>query len=150
MLAGTSSGVVVSSDNIRRELFPLRRTYAPAETRKVNSEIKKRVRRALLEKQTVILDALFTKQRPRDEYRVLADSLDDEFVIVLVTAPESQVKARLEGRRPNADDPSEATYAIYVDRKAHFEPVAGEHIVVDNAASLALLSGRIEELAKSL
>src|SRR3989344_5724480 len=86
LLAEKIGGAVLNSDVTRRELFQNKREYSSKETQAVIKETEKRVTKFLKGGKSVILDALFTKQEPRDYYRKLAESLNADFEIVLVTA----------------------------------------------------------------
>jgi predicted kinase len=83
----------------------------------------------------VVLDALFTKDEPRQHYRALAERIGTPFQIVYVTAPEQVIKERLEARAVSGDD-SEATFALYLDRKPHFV-VPTDAIRIENNGDLA-------------
>ncbi len=144
ILAEQSEAVILNSDETRRELFPIRRVYTPEETRAVISETEERTRRLLKRGQSVILDALFTKQKPRSWYRDLAKQMGVNFRIILVVTPGELIEERLE-KRPHTNDPSEATFAYYLDRKKHFEPVQGNHSVIDNSGDLETLKSKIVE-----
>lgn len=140
---------VLKSDLIRRELFPVARTYTSEETQRVIAETERRVTDFLKQGRTVILDALFTKQRPRDQYRAFAETVGVAFCIVHVHASDEQTQSRLE-ERARKGDASEATYDYYLDRKNHFEPVQGEHLTIDNAGTAADLAAQVADLAKAI
>ena len=66
--------------------------------------------------------------------------------MVLITADENRIKERLEKGR-SSDNPSEATFTYYLDRKKHFEPVRGEYVVVDNSGDLEMFKERLLSVA---
>ncbi len=145
LLAEKTGGLVINSDTLRKELFPVKRTYSSIETGIVIQETERLVREALLENKTVILDALFTKQDARDKYQKLAQELKVSFKVILVGAPESLIKERLD-ERSLVNDSSEATFEIYLDRKKHFEAVNGEHLTITNEGSLEDLRTKVDGL----
>lgn len=149
MLAGELDAVVLNSDTLRRELFPVSRDYSSRETQAVIRETERRTKELLQAGRVVILDALFTKQRPRDEYKNVAEELGAPFVVVLVTAPEEMTKTRMD-LREEVGDASEATFAYYLNRKPHFEPVTGEHFVVENDGAAEALKSAVASIAQSL
>jgi predicted kinase len=142
LLAEKTGAVVINSDVVRRELFPERRDYSSKETQAVITETDRRVREFLGKGKNVILDALFTKERPRKIHESLAKELGANFQILLVVANEDVVKERMD-IRGQQESVSEATFAYYLDRKKHFEPIEGDHTVIDNSQDLDTLEARI-------
>lgn len=140
ILAEKTNAVVINSDVVRRGLFPDKRSYSHTETGKVIAEVNRRAKESLRRHENVILDALFTKQASRDLYKKLAENLGAEFEIILVTADESVIKQRLDAR---VNDPSEANFAYYLDRRGHFEPIVGPHRVVENSGDLKVLQKQV-------
>lgn len=142
LIAEKSGAVIINSDIIRRELFPEKRDYSPQETQAVIRETDRRVQTLLKEGKSVILDALFTKQRPRNYYRQLAGNTGTNFTILFVTANDEAVKERLE-LRAQKGDPSEATFEYYLNRKAKFVPIKGEHVTIDNSGDFETLKRQV-------
>jgi len=149
LLAKQLDAHILNSDVIRRELYPIARTYSSQETQQVIRETERRARELLQAGGTVILDALFTKQRPREEYRELAQEIGAPFHIVYVVAPEEKTRERLE-LRAQLGDASEATFEYYLNRKPHFEAVQGEHFVIHNEGDGASLEANVREVASKL
>src|SRR3989344_5068279 len=136
---------ILRSDAVRRELFPVRRTHSPEETKAVIEETTRRVREKLASGKDVIIDALFTKQRAREGYRALASSLGVDVHIVLIVSSEDETRLRLD-LRAMTDDPREATFALYLDRKPRFEQVRGPHFIIDNTGTMDVLKEKVETL----
>jgi uncharacterized protein len=149
LVAERLGALVINSDTLRRELFPVARTYDSKETQAIIKETERRTRDLLSKGETVVLDALFTKQRPREEYRRLAGELGVPYVIVHVTASEDAIRQRLEAR-PHTGDASEATFEYYLNRRPHFEPIAGDHFRIDNSGELPELEENVESLLEKL
>jgi predicted kinase len=149
MLANELGAIVLNSDVTRRELFPESRDYSSKETQAVIQETERRTREALKKGHIVILDALFTKQRPRDEYRKVAEDISVPFKLISVIAPESVIKKRMEQRQKEGDA-SEATFDYYLDRKPHVESIRGTHFTVNNKGDLEELEFQVRQLAEEI
>lgn len=149
LLAKALDGVTLNSDVIRRELFPHARNYSSKETQAVIQETERRVDTLLQSGRTVVLDALFTKQSPRDEYRRRAEVLGVPFQMVEVVAPEEVIQERM-AERERKGGASEATFAYYLDRKPHFELLQGEYATFKNDGNLELLERQVLEFAQKL
>jgi len=146
ILAEQNGAVVINSDVIRREMFPGERSYSPEETWQVIKEQRRRVQELLQRGKSVILDALLTKRRAREESRKLANRLSVGLRIICVNADENVVESRMEERKKKGDV-SEADFSYYLDRKKHFEPETGGCIVVDNSGTLKDLKTQLREVA---
>jgi predicted kinase len=145
LLQKRTQGIILNSDEIRRELFPITRTYSSKETQAVISETERRATVALQEGGNVILDALFTKQNAREQYQKLAQEHRADFKVIFVTSTDEVVRERLE-LRPSTNNPSEATYDHYLDRKKYFEEVISPYAVIDNSGNLDSLINQVEDL----
>lgn len=145
LITENRKATIINSDEVRRELFPKSRTYSPKETQLVIKETEKRVKELLKKGEDVILDALFTKQGPRDFYKNLAVVLGANFRVIFVSADEGIVEERMRARE-KTNNPSEATFSYYLDRKNHFIPVVGEHIVVNNSDDILKLKEKVIEI----
>ena len=149
LLAEALGAETLNSDVVRRELFPVTRTYTSQETGAVIKETERRITELLKEGKTVVTDALFTKERSRDEYRQLAQELQVPFVLIYVSAPETMTKERMD-QRSHAGDASEATFEYYLNRKPHFEVPSGEHYHIENDGSMEELQQKVGEVARKL
>lgn len=149
LLARGLNAVVLNSDIIRRELFPELRNYTPQETQEVIRETRTRTEELLRKGYIVILDALFTKQRPRNEYQKFAQKIGVPCKIVHVMAPELDTETRMKLRQQKGNA-SEATFEYYLDRKPHFEPVSGEHFIINNTGDFQELESQVTQLAKKI
>ena len=147
ILAQINGGAILDSDVSRRELFPTERTYSSQETGQIIQEVRKRTRKLLGQGKSVILDALFTKQRARDEYRKLTEELKINFQILEVVADEEKIKIRMD-KRQREGDVSEANFAYYLDGKPHFE-LEEEGIVIKNSKGFEELERSIKKTIPS-
>lgn len=95
-------------------------------------------RQALTAGTSIIVDATFRRQSDRAAFRNLAQQLGVPFFVLESHCPEELIRERLEKRALDPAEPSDATWELFPQQKAEFEPPApGESIRVD--CSLALL-----------
>lgn len=147
MLEEMTGATILNSDALRRELFPQSRAYSPAETQVVIRHQKQRAKAQIESGTSVILDALFTKERPRAYYRKLAQELGADFKLVLVTADEEKIKERIAKRLGEGADPSEADFDYYLSRKKVFEPPPDPDLVIDTSGTLEAVAGQLAAFA---
>lgn len=133
--------LLLRTDVVRKELFP-HPQYTDAENNQVYTEVYRQAAEALDGGQVVILDATFRQQADRSRAAELAAAHGVPFALILVTAPEEQVRQRLAQRHSDASD---ADWSIYVQMKAQFEPVHQQHSQIDNRGTLTDLDRQIEE-----
>jgi predicted kinase len=130
-LAPMISATILSSDKIRKELFP-NPTYSPFE-RKLVYDVMIILAKYLNEsKINCILDATFNREYSRMEIREKLQLANKQFYIVECLCPEEVVISRLKDRK---DDYSDATIEVYQKMKKIYEPVRVDHIVVDTTLS---------------
>jgi predicted kinase len=126
-LAPMINATVLSSDKIRKELFP-NPTYSPFE-RKLVYDVMIILAKYLNEVRCdCILDATFNREDSRVEIKEKLQLNDREFQIIECFCPEEVVISRLKSRK---DDYSDATIEVYQKMKKIYEPVKVEHISVD-------------------
>jgi predicted kinase len=130
-LAPMISATILSSDKIRKELFP-NPTYSPFE-RKLVYDVMIILAKYLNEsKINCILDATFNREDSRMEIREKLQLGNKQFHIVECLCHEEIVISRLKDRK---DDYSDATIEVYQKMKKIYEPVRVDHIVVDTTLS---------------
>jgi len=143
-LAPIINSTILSSDKIRKELFP-NPTYSPFE-RKLVYDVMIILAKYLNEVGcNCILDATFNREDSRLEIKEKLHLDDREFQIVECLCPEEVVISRLKSRK---NDYSDATMETYQKMKKIYEPVKVEHIVIDTALSPQENSHRIVEEIK--
>lgn len=148
MLVERLHAVWLRSDAVRRELYPHARTYSPEETRRVHRELDKRLREALAREKRVIIDGTFTKERSRARECAKARAAEVPCHLIWVRAPEELVRQRLAGR-PHPDDPSEATFAHYLEFKSRFEaPIHA--FIIDNDGDIEALERRVDAFIETI
>jgi predicted kinase len=121
------NATILSSDKIRKELFP-NPTYSTFE-RKLVYEVMIILAKYLSEaKLNCILDATFNKEDSRLEIKEKLQINDKQFHIIECFCPEEVVVSRLKSRK---GDYSDATMEVYQKMKKIYESVKDEHIQVD-------------------
>lgn len=126
-LAPMINATILSSDKIRKELFP-NPTYSSFE-RKLVYDIMIMLAKYLNDvKSNCILDATFNREDSRLEIKEKLRLDDKQFHIVECFCPEEVVRSRLNSRK---NDYSDATIEVYQKMKKIYEPVKVEHIMVD-------------------
>jgi predicted kinase len=126
-LAPMINATILSSDKIRKELFP-NPTYSPFE-RKLVYDVMIILSKYLNEARcNCILDATFNREDSRLEVRERIELNDRQFQIVECLCSEDVVISRLKSRN---DDYSDATIETYQKMKKIYEHVKVDHIIVD-------------------
>ena len=117
----------ISSDRVRKEMIT-NRTYSEREKEMVYDEMVKRMRSAINQNKSLVLDATFYKNRIREKFRNEAEGAGDmQFIEVI--APESLIKERLKQTR----EESEADFEIYKMIKSSWEPFPDKHLVLPSS-----------------
>jgi predicted kinase len=143
-LAPMINAIILSSDKIRKELFP-NPTYSPFE-RKLVYDIMIILAKYLNEARcNCILDATFNREDSRMEIKERLQLGDKQFHIIECFCPEEVVLSRLKSRK---DDYSDATIEVYQKMKKIYEPVKVDHIIVDTTLDPQENSHRITEEIK--
>ena len=126
-LAPAFDATILSSDKIRKELFP-NPIYLPSELKTVYdvmTVIAKYLNDAGI---NCILDATFNREDSRMEIREKLKLADNQLHIIECSCPEEIAISRLGSRR---DDYSDATVLVYQKMKKIHEPIRADHITVD-------------------
>ena len=134
-------GRLLRTDVVRKELYP-EPTYSTAESQAVYDELFERAQAALEAGGHVVLDGTFRQSNLRDRAGRVADEAGVDYRIVRVTCEEAVVRERIAAR---VDDESDADFEIHKQIKAEFEPIAADHLVVDNSGSLAETLAAVDE-----
>ncbi len=131
LIAKKMNGVVLRSDEIRKELFALP-SYSDEETAAVYQALFDRAKIDCADSH-VILDATFSQRRHRSAAVKMAESLAVPLSFVLTVAPEALVRQRIALRESDASD---AKFEQYLEKKAAFEPLREEHFRIDTAEDI--------------
>lgn len=144
-LAGPLDADLFQSDVRRRELFAVPAGYryrGPYDQGMYSPEAKQRIYDSLLADaratlgrgRRAVVDGSFVQRRWRAPFVALARELRVPFAFVEVTAPEDLVRARIEKRILDPDQPSDADWNVYQKLKGQTEPFDDvgphEHLVL--------------------
>lgn len=129
MLASLISGVVISSDEIRKSLF--RKPRYRRQDKKLIYDVLILLTGYLYNANVnCILDATFSKEKTRQEVQNKLGLAPNKLQIIECICPEDIVMAHLKAR---TRDFSDANYSVYRMMKRHYEPVKGEHTKIDTS-----------------
>jgi len=132
---------VLSSDKIRKELFPIP-TYSTAELKMVYDAMIVIAKYLNDIDENCILDATFNREESRIEVKKKLGLEDRQFQIIECLCPDGIAISRLESRK---DDYSDATVQVYQKMKDMREPVKVDHITVDTTQSIEENISKIAE-----
>jgi predicted kinase len=143
-LAPMINATILSSDKIRKELFP-NPTYSPFERKLVYDVMIILAKYLNQVRCNCILDATFNKEDSRLEIREKLQLNDRQFQIVECFCTEEVIISRLKSRKY---DYSDATIEVYQKMKKIYEPVKVDHITIDTTLPPQENSQRIVEEIK--
>jgi predicted kinase len=126
-LAPLINGTVLSSDKIRKELFPSP-TYSPSEQKIVFDTMVTAAKKLSDVGVNCILDATFNREQSRIEVKNRLGLADNQFHIIECSCQENIIMSRLESRK---NDYSDATIQVYQKMRNIREPVKIEHVILD-------------------
>jgi predicted kinase len=130
-LAPLLNAVILSSDKIRKELFP-NPIYSKREVKIIYDVM------ILLAKYlygagiNCIIDATFNKERSRTQLKNKLMLPEEELFMVECICPEDTIVSRLKTRK---NDYSDADLRIYKRMKKTYEPILEDHLVIDTSQS---------------
>lgn len=138
-LLGRLPAVRVRSDLERKRLHGLAehegsgsdldaQMYSAAATRATYDTLARVASTALEAGLNVIVDATFLKRDERDRFARIAAAGEAELVILDCTAPDTELRRRVEARAAAGGDASEATTAVLERQLASREPLAGAEL----------------------
>lgn len=110
----------LSSDKLRKEVRALGK-YQWNDKMRIYERMSEIARQTLKTHRGIIIDGSFSRQAMRDIFSDLAADLSLPISLILVSAPEDLIKARLSKPRPD----SEADFNVYKLMRDQFEPVSG-------------------------
>ncbi|MFG0328466.1 MAG: AAA family ATPase [Phycisphaerales bacterium] len=97
--------------------------YSEAMTRHVYERMRTEAKRTIAnDGRIAILDATHSSRDERGRARDLARSLGVEVILIEATAEESSIRDRLDARRSQRDEPSDADWTVYEQARERFEP----------------------------
>ncbi|WP_435194401.1 AAA family ATPase [Natronomonas sp. EA1] len=124
---------MLRTDVVRKELFP-DPDYTDEESQAVYDELFSRTRDRLQADEDVVLDATFQEAAKRERARRVAEETGRAFELVYVRCDLDGVEKRIEQRE---GDESDADFEVHLLFRETFDPIEGDHVVVDNSDGLA-------------
>ena len=130
-LAPLLNAVILSSDKIRKELFP-NPIYSKREVKIIYDVM------ILLAKYlygagiNCIIDATFNKEKSRTQLKNKLMLPEEELFMVECICPDDTIVSRLKTRK---NDYSDADLRIYKRMKKTYEPILEDHLVIDTSQS---------------
>ena len=140
-LAPLINATVLSTDKIRKELIATP-TYVWEERRLVYDVLMLIAKYLHNVGVNCILDATFTTESSRKELRRKLAPTSNQFSTIECICSEDIIMSRLKNRK---NDYSDADISIYRKMKKIYEPVRGEHIIVDTSNPSNIDMKRIAE-----
>ena len=122
--------VHLNSDVIRKLIFRTPQ-YTEEEKRRVYNEMALQAEKLLRSRKNVIVDATFYTKEYRDMFINQAKICNTRYYLIECTLSESMIRNRLKKRMEDGIAVSDADYDIYLKMKDRFEPIEGDHLVVD-------------------
>jgi aminoglycoside phosphotransferase family enzyme/predicted kinase len=121
------------SDEIRKRLLGVAPTerltgadahgaYSRAVTDRVYDEMLRRARADLGRGRSAVLDATFAWRARREAAVAVAEGLGVAWLLIEATAPEEVIRERMRARGEDASEVSDASFEVYLDVRARFEP----------------------------
>lgn len=102
--------------------------YTTQHTHAVYARLADLARLALRAGWSVVVDATFLQRVQRNQFRTLAKTLTASVVIINPTAPEEQLRARIDQRGAGGQDASEANQAVLTGQLSMCEPLTVEEL----------------------
>lgn len=131
-IADRLDATLLRTDVVRKDILP-DPDYTEEETRMVYGELFQRGHDEIERGGSVVFDGTFKSGTFRRRAQSLADALDVTFRMVKVECTEDVVRERIAARE---DDASDADFEIHTMFREQFEPIAMEHVTVDNSDGL--------------
>ncbi len=139
--------VVLESDALRKALFASP-DYSLQESSRLFRAIHLLIERLLKKGISLILDATNLTEQHREYLYRIADRLQVKLVLVGVEAPPEVVRRRLESRRGNPGNKSDADWTVYQKMRPAAERIRRPHYAVDTSRDIAPVLDKIVKEVK--
>jgi predicted kinase len=141
--------VIVSSDTMRKALFPSPVYNAP-ENQRLFAAMHILIEDLLSKNIAILLDATNLVERHREHLYAIVHRLRLKLIIIRVEAPPEVVQERLQARMAMDNAPpgsSDADFGVYLRMKARKQTIRRQHFVVDTSKDIAPV---IEKIVREL
>ena len=125
-LAKVINAGYINSDRLRKEMFK-DRTYSEQEKAAVYKAMLEKMKEAMNQNRSLVLDATFHKNETRKLFVQEAER-NDGILFIEVKADENIIKERLKEERPY----SEADFEVFKSIWQHYEPMNEPHLTVES------------------
>jgi predicted kinase len=148
-LAERLPSVVVESDALRKQLFPIP-TYSAEESHRLFAACHRLIEDFLGSGISVILDATNLVEHHREPLYRIAQRFKARLILVQVEAPGKVVRERLQGRVEgiNCEDNSDADWSIYQRMRTRVERISRNYYAVDTSRDITPVIDKIVREAK--
>ena len=141
--------VILESDRLRKALFP-KPGYSAGESRQLFRAAYILVERLLRQAVPVVFDATNLSEHYRERLYRIAERLGVKLVVVRVEAPPELVHQRLQERRSDAGNRSDADWSVYQRLKPEVDKIRRRHYVVDTSRDITPVISKIVREIRSL
>ncbi len=138
--------VVIESDAMRKVLFP-QPTYTPQESAKLFRLLYLLIKELLERNIGVILDATNLIERHRERFYALASRTNAKLLVIRTEAPPEVVRERLEMRKKDPENKSDADWEVYLRMKSVEEKIRHQHFTVDTTKDITPF---VEKIAREV
>ncbi|USZ67357.1 AAA family ATPase [Halorussus salilacus] len=140
-IADRVDGRLLRTDVVRKEILT-DPDYTEEESRMVYDELFGRARATIEGGDSVVLDGTFQDEERREKAASLSEVLDAEFRLVKVECDVGVVKKRIRSRE---GDESDADFEVHEMYRETFDPLARDHVTVDNSDGLESTLRQVDE-----
>jgi predicted kinase len=149
----SNSPIYLSTDIVRRNLFDFsHHHYVPFGDKLYTEEKRNLVYNALYlivdillsQKHSVIVDATFYSQVKRQPLIKICQRLNQKLKVIKTTCSEDIIKQRIQKRKKQDNNASDADFNIYLEIKERFEPVKTPHFEVNTGKELPLVLQEVQ------
>ena len=134
-LAERLPAVLLESDVIRKMLFT-KPAYSAEESSYLFQHIHFLVKKLLLKGIPVILDATNLSEKNREYLYSIADHLKVKLILVRVSAPQEIIRQRLQSRKADPLNKSDADWEVYRKMQPAEEKIHRKHYSVDTSQDI--------------
>jgi predicted kinase len=140
--------VTLESDVLRRVLNP-NPNHSKPESARLFSAIHSLCERLLKERHSVIVDATNLTEKHRRYFYDISDGTGVKLVILQIEAASPVVKDRLENRKKETDNKSDADWNVYKRMSKSVDKISRKHYSVDTSVDYSNILDEIVEEMKS-
>ena len=140
--------IYLNTDRIRRALFNFsHHQYVPFGNKLYTQEKRDLVYNALYmvveillsQKLSVLVDGTFYTQSKRQPLIKICEKLNQKYFIIKTTCSEDLIKQRIQERKSQNDNASDADFNIYLEIKERFEEIKIPYLEIDTGNELSII-----------